>query len=177
MRAASKWSGMLIVGFAMSGCASQNYDFASVTNGPSRIKQLVADLEKVSGEGAADEELYEISLLPLVHSHLHVFAEADEQDTPAEFIEADIDSYLPLFGFVNGTVSQYDENRDLLTRHEFDSSVWGAFRNERELVVTRSGNRERTRHTILWLFSWWGDETWHPAAEVTLRDERDPGGR
>jgi len=159
----------------MTGCATQNYDFAAVPNGPSRITQLVDDLDRVTGGGeAADEELYDISIVPLVHSRLHVFAEADEKDAPAGFVEADIDSYLPLFGFVNGTVSQYAENRDLITRHHFDSSLWGAFRKERELVVTRSGNREKTRHTFLWLLSWWGEEKWHPAAEVALGNAVEP---
>lgn len=158
---------MLTASFAMTGCATQNYDFAGVPNGSSRITQLVDDLDRITGEGKeADEELYDISIVPLVHSSLHIFAEADEEDEPAGFIEADIDSYLPLFGFVNGTVSQYAENRDFLTRHHFDSSLWGAFRKERELVVTRSGNREKTRHTFLWLLSWWGEEKWHPASGV-----------
>jgi len=175
MRKTCIWTGMLILFLAMNGCASQNYDFAAVDNGASRITRLVDDLDRVRGvEEADDEELYDISIVPLLHSRLHVFAEADEEDAPAGFIEADIDSYLPLFGFVNGTVSQYGMDRRLITRHHFDSNLWGAFRKERELVVTRSGNREKTRHTFLWLLSWWGEEKWHPAADGALKNDAEP---
>ena len=162
-------AGILTAGFAMTGCATHNYDFSSVADGPARISMLIDDLDRAQGEErTAEEELYEISLVPLVHSHLHVFSEGDKEDSPAEYVEANIDSYLPLFGFVNGTVSQYDENQQLITRHDFDSSLWGAFGKHRELISTRSGIRERTRHRFLWLFRWWGEEKWHPADEVAL---------
>ncbi len=172
MRTISTWTGMLTVSFAMMGCATQNYDFAAVPNGSSRISQLVDDLNKITQEGeAADEELYDLSIVPLVHSRLHVFTESDEEEAPAGFVEADINSYLPLFGFMNGTVSQYNVDRDLLTRYHFDSSLWGAFRTESELIVTPSGTRKKTRHTFLWLFGWWGQENWHPTDEVALGNE------
>lgn len=169
------WTGMLTLSLAMNGCASHNYDFTSITIESSRITQLVDGLDMAIGEEEERaEELYDISIVPLVHSRLHVFAQADGEDAPAEFIEADIDSYLPFFGFVNGTVSQYDIDKQLITRHNFDSSLWGAFRKERELVVTRSGNREKTRHTFLWLLSWWGEEKWHPADDVALGNDVEP---
>lgn len=169
------WTGMLTLSLLMHGCASQNYDFGAVVNEPSRIARLVDDLENIEGDGdAKSEELYDIRIVPLVHSRLHVFSEADDEDAPAGFIEADIESYFPLFGFVNGTASQYDIDSQLITRHNFDSSLWGAFRKERELIVTRSGHREKTRHTFLWLLSWWGEEKWHPAAEVALGNEVEP---
>tara|TARA_R110002072_G_scaffold42064_19_gene118507 strand:- start:95358 stop:95897 length:540 start_codon:yes stop_codon:yes gene_type:complete len=168
-------AGTLIAGIAMTGCASHNYDFAAAANGPSRITQLVDELDRVNAdEEASEKELYEINLFPLVHSHLHVFAEGDDEDSPAEFIEADIDSYLPLFGFVNGTISQYDGDQQLITQHDFDSSLWGAFGKHRELITTPSGIRETTRHTFLWLFKWQGKNRWHAITDLALGDEAKP---
>ncbi len=167
MSTVCNWTASLIVGFVMTGCATHNYDFAAVPNGPSRITRLVDDLDRLKVDGdAGGEELYDVGFDPLLHSRLHVFAKVDEEDTPAAFIEADIETCLPLFGFVNGSVSQYDENQQLLTRHDFDSNLWGAFRNQTELIATRAGHRAKTRYTFLWLFGWWGEETWHPAAEA-----------
>ncbi|MEQ9460993.1 MAG: hypothetical protein RIG82_08585 [Phycisphaeraceae bacterium] len=165
----SKWTCLLATSMAISGCNSHNYDFVAAPNDPSRVSHLVNDLNQLrNAEPQADEELYDISLVPLVHSHLHVFSPVDEDDTPTAFVEADIAACLPLFAFVNGTVSRYDEKQQLLTRHDFNSNLWGAFRNERELVATRSGDRETTSHTFLWLFTWRGQEQWHPADQKTL---------
>tara|TARA_A100001391_G_scaffold200327_1_gene184668 strand:- start:958 stop:1497 length:540 start_codon:yes stop_codon:yes gene_type:complete len=168
-------AGTLIASTTMTGCASHNYDFAAAANSPARIAQLVDELDRVNAdEEATEKELYEINLFPLVHSHLHVFAEGDEDDSPAEFIEAEIDSYLPLFGFVDGTVNQYDGDQQLITQHNFDSSLWGAFGKRRELITTPSGIRETTRHTFLWLFKWWGKEQWHTTDGVAHGDEAKP---
>lgn len=166
-----KCAGTLIMGIMMTGCATHNYDFAAVTNGPSRITQLVDDLDRIAAEERIeDEELYDLSLVPFVHSQLHVFAEVNDEDTPAAFIEADIESSLPLFGFVNGKISRYDINQHILTQHDFDSNFWGAFRSHRAIVGTRAGNRETTRQTFLWLFNLSPRDMWHPAAEVAPGD-------
>ncbi|MEM8875622.1 MAG: hypothetical protein AAGD32_15355 [Planctomycetota bacterium] len=170
MTARFSWAGTLVASLAMTGCAAHNYDFAAAPRGPSRVPQMVGDLDRLAetaDEAAkAEDALYDVSLFPLVHSELHVFAEAADEDSPAEFVEAEIAACLPLFAFVNGTVSQYDEQQNLLTRDAFDSSFWGAFRQHRELVVTPAGHRERTRHTVLWLISWCGEETWQPTPEA-----------
>lgn len=163
MRASCPTLGILMASLAMTGCATHNYDFASAVEGPARIGQLVADYERMSADdGDADDALHEFSLIPLIHSHLHVFAESDEGDGPAGFVEAEIDTALPLFGFIDGTVSQYDESHQLIVQHEFDSSLWGLFQNYREVVATRAGTRETSRHTFLWIFSWSGKESWRP---------------
>lgn len=168
MHAAWKHAGTLASASVLAGCASNNYDFARVPGGPDRVSRLVGDLQSSDGD---DDALYEFSLVPLVHSHLHVFEEADEEDSPAEFVEADIETSLPLFGFVDGTVTQYGTDKRLLTRDEFDSSFWGAFGTHREFVATTAGVREKTRHTFLWLFKWSGEETWHPAQTLAVSDE------
>ncbi len=161
MRTELIWSGLITTSLAMTGCASQNYDFTSTSSERSRITQMVDELEQFVQCPTTDEkELYEIRIVPLMHSQLHVFAKSGEGDGPAEYLEAEIESYLPLFGFFNGKFTQYDERQQLIVRHEIESNLWGAFRDETEIVVTPSGNRERTRHTFLWLFSWWGDERW-----------------
>ena len=137
----------------------------------------MADLDRLEARGdASSGELYDLSIAPLLHSRLHVFARIDEEDTPAAFIEFDLRSSLPLFGFVNATVHRYDAEQHLLVRNELDSSGWGMFRREQERVATPAGHREKTRHTFLWLFSWWGKETWHLADDEAAAPpaRRDP---
>lgn len=152
----------------MTGCAAQNYHFKSTDHDRTRIGNMVDELDRHALDISTDEEeLYAIKIVPLVHSQLHVFSEVQEDDDPAKYIEVEIESCLPLFGFFNGKFTQYDENQRLIDRHVIESNFWGAFRNETELVATPSGDRERTRHTVLWLFSWWGDERW-PAHEQSL---------
>lgn len=170
-----KWVPLLFGGLLLTGCAAHNYDFAATPDGPDRITQLVQGLDRLKAEENTEEDaLYDVSFAPLIHNRLHVFAEAEDADSPAAYIESEFETCLPLFGFVNGTVSQYDINQRLLTRNDINSSLWGAFREERELVVTPVGTREKTRNTVLWLISWWDDEEWHPAAEVALDDNISP---
>ena len=156
------------VAAAMGGCASQNYDFALLEGDAQRVSRLVSDLESASSqEEASDDALYDLSVTPLVHSRLHVFAEADEEDEGAAYIEADLASFLPGFGFATGTVSRYDAEQRMLDRHVFDSGLWGAFRNHREITVSADGTRERTHHTFLWIFNWSGEEQFHPATSLS----------
>ncbi len=159
---------LLATGLVLTGCAAHNYDFAATPNEPDRITQLVEGLDLLRSQENAEEELYDVSFAPLVHNHLHVFAEVQEEGSPAAYIESEFQTCLPLFAFVNGTVTQYDADHRLLTRNDFDSNFWGAFREEREVVATPVGNRERTRHTVLWLISWWDDELWHPQDEIAM---------
>lgn len=156
------------MGVLLTGCASRNYDFSQATAASARIASMTDELDRLRQDPCADEEeLYDISLIPLVHSRLHVFAEQDEEDSEAKYIEADINSTLPLFAFANGTVSEYGEDEQLMQRNEFESNLWGAFREERTLTVTDEGRREKTRHTIFWIFSWWGNEVWTPVTNLS----------
>jgi len=159
------------VAVLVTGCASHNYDFASLPEGETRVSLLASDLERLRDSESTDDALYDFSVIPLVHSRLHTFSENDEAEGPAGFIEADVESSLPLFGFVDGEVSQYDENYQLIAHHDFDSALWGAFRNHREIVVTHGGTREQTRHTFLWFFNWSGKEQWHPVDHFQPRSE------
>lgn len=169
MRTLSKFVLLLFSGVLLTGCATHNYDFAGTTQGPERIKQLVAGLDRLkTQDNMEDDELYDVSFAPLVHNHLHVFAEVEEEGSPAAYIESEFQTCLPLFAFVNGTVSQYDGDQRLLTRNDFNSSLWGAFREERETIATPVGHRVRTRHTILWLISWWDDDQWHSEEALTM---------
>lgn len=170
MRTLSKLVLLLFTGILLTGCAAHNYDFANTPNGPERIIQLVEGLDRLNAQEKPEEqELYDVSFAPLIHNRLHVFAETEDEDSPVAYIESEFETCLPLFAFVSGTVSQYDESQRLLTRHEIDSSLWGAFREKREIVATPAGHREKTRHTILWLISWWDDEIWHPQDELAFR--------
>lgn len=155
------------MGVMLTGCASRNYDFSQATTASARVADMTDELERLKHIPHTDEEdLYDIRVFPLVHSELHVFAEQDEEDSDAKYIEADIESSLPLFAFANGTVSEYDDDAQLLRRNEFESNLWGAFREERKLTVTDEGRREKTRHTVFWIFSWWGDEIWTPITRI-----------
>lgn len=150
---------------ALTGCSARNYDFTSPTpSSPSvstnsglesqpRAAQLAADLDQLTGVHPDDESLYDLKLLPLLHSELHVFAENDDADSPAAFIEADLASCLPLFAFVNGQVREYDANHQLLTEYAFDSSLWGMFRTHHETIMTPAGPEETTKETYFWLFT------------------------
>ena len=160
------------VAAVMGGCAAHNYDFSSLGDDTKRVSHLIGGLESVSGDGeAGDDALYDVSLTPLVHSRLHVFAEADEDDEDASYIEADLASYLPVFGFATGTVSRYDSDQRLLDKHVFDSGFWGAFRNHREITMSDDGTRERTRHTFLWIFNWSSEEQFYPATAMSDRSD------
>lgn len=149
----------MTLGALLTGCASQNYDFSQATNASGRVASMSHELNRLQSDPTTDEDdLYDFSVIPLIHSRLHVFSEQDEEGSDAKFIEADLESTLPLFAFAHGRVSEYDEDEELLTRNEFKSTLWGAFREERKLTVTDEGWREKTKHTIFWIFSWWGDE-------------------
>jgi hypothetical protein len=159
-----KCLGVLLACTAITGCASSNYDFLALENGPSRIHQLADDLDSLGVKGDNDEkELHDFRAVPFVHTQMHVFAESDDTKDPAGYVEAEFDAALPLFGFVNGTVSHYTEELQPISRHELDSAFWGAFRKHREFVATMEGLRETVHHTALWIFSWKGKEVWHPA--------------
>lgn len=166
---------LLATGFILTGCATHNYDFATSPNDPDRVAQLVEGLDRLEARGdPEDAELYEVSFAPLLHNQVHVFARAEEEGSPAVYTEWEFQTCLPLFAFVNGTVRQYDEDQRLLTRNDYESSLWGALSKEREVVATPVGHRERTRHTVLWLISWWGDEVWHPVDEAASADNLNP---
>lgn len=163
-----------LVGGALFGCASQNYEFAGLPEGQTRIDCLVEDLEEMSLKSNEAEDLYDFSVFPLVHSRLHLFEVSDDESAPAGYVEADVESSFPLFGFVDGEVSHYDQQRRLITRHEFGSALWGAFSDHRETVATVAGMRQRTRHTFLWIFSWDGEELWTPNDEVVVSSTSEP---
>lgn len=141
-----------------TGCASSNYDFTAAPSSPAptstaRADTLTAELNALTETQPDDDALYDLSVIPLLHSELHVFAEAEEDDAPAAYVEADLASCLPLFAFANGTVRQYDAEHRLLTENVFDSSFWGAFRNHHETVITQAGPLETHKRTVLWLFT------------------------
>ena len=168
-----KWVGLLAAGAMLTGCASQNYDFSQATTASTRIASMTDELDRLRHDPCEDEEeLYHISVFPLVHSELHVFAEQDQDDSKAKYIEANIESCLPLFAFANGTVSEYDENENLLRCNEFESNLWGAFRQERTLTYSENGKHERTKHTACWIFRWWSEEECPPLSEnyATLKN-------
>lgn len=139
----------------LGGCSTSNYAFDAVseTSGPLRAKRLIDDLSQEQKEGE-DQELYDFEMFPLVYTHLKVFAESDDKGISEGFVEADIDSYLPLFGIVDAAVTRYDSERRVSEHHEFHSYLWGIFQSHRELVDTRIGMRETRVRRFLWLLPW-----------------------
>lgn len=137
------------------GCATSNHDFETLSRAGAerRAAQLsdVLDRKQALGE---DKELYDVSVIPFARTRLNVFAASDDEDVPDGFVEADIDAYLPLFGFVDVTVRRYDTDRRMYESHEYDSYLWGLFQTYREQVDTEYGLRERQHRRLLWLFGW-----------------------
>lgn len=163
----------MTLGVLLTGCASQNYDFSRATGTSSRVASMSDELNRLKNDSTTDEDdLYDFSVIPLIHSRLHVFSEQDEEGSDAKFIEADLESTLPLFAFAHGQVSEYDEDEQLLTRNDFKSNLWGAFREERKLTVTNEGWREKTKHTIFWIISWWGQEYTLPFFQMSEVNQR-----
>lgn len=79
----------------LTGCATHNYAFAKLAGEPagSRISTLVDDLSQ-SRSDRDDESLYDLTFIPL---DLQVFSDEDGDGDPDGHIEADFESYLPVF--------------------------------------------------------------------------------
>ena len=77
---------------------------------PARASHLADDLA-LEKKASKDQDLYDVGMIPFARTRLSVFAESDEEGIPDGFVETDIHAYLPLFGFVDGTVSRYDVHR------------------------------------------------------------------
>ncbi len=149
---ASLAAGLILVA---AGCATSNYDFDALTkesehSRAGRLEEAMV-LEKERGESG---DLYDMKVAPLVHTHLNAFVRTEEEGIPKGFVEADIDAYLPLFGFVDATVNRYDNDHKMYESHEFDSYLWGLFQTHREQIATSVGLREKRTRRFLWLFSW-----------------------
>jgi len=145
-------AGML---FIAAGCSANNFNFNELSelSAHSRTERLGEALA-LGQTGGETRDLYDMKMTPLLHTHLNVFARADEEGIPAGFVEADIDACLPFFGFVDATVNRYDHHHQMYEGHEFDSYFWGLFQKHRERIVTPTGMREKRTKRFLWLFSW-----------------------
>ena len=152
---ASRMAELVLTAAICAGCAASNYDFEvlSELGGDSRGARLSEDLVLEGGDGNS-RGLYDMDVIPLAHTHLNVFSEADEEGIPDGFVEADIDAYLPLFGFVDATIKRYDSDRQLYEHHEFNSYLWGLFQRHREQLDTKVGLREKEMRRFLWIFGW-----------------------
>ncbi len=146
---------LILVTATCFGCATSNYDFDVLTDlkGHARGARLTDDLLHEQ-EGEKHEELYDVSVIPLARTQLNVFAESDDEGFPDGFVEADIDAYLPLFGFVDATINRYDSDRRMYERHDFNSYLWGLFQTHKEQIDTNAGLREKRMRRFLWIFDW-----------------------
>lgn len=155
--------GPTLIAAALASCASSNYDFGvhSDVGLHSRASDLAEDLA-LERQVGSEEELYDVSVVPLAHSHLSVFAEVTDPDEPPGYVEADIDAYLPLFGIVDATVSRYSPDHRVYEHHEYDSYFWGLFQTHRELIDTQVGLREKRSKRLLWLLSWHSEPEYTP---------------
>ncbi|MEO0480937.1 MAG: hypothetical protein AAF196_15805 [Planctomycetota bacterium] len=145
-------------------CAAHNFDFDEVDDsaGAARAGRLVEDLRedaRRADDEAEDASLYDLYYFPLVHLDIHTFSATDESDAglPDGFTETDIESYLPLFGFVDATIDRYDEEQKLYEHHEYGSYLWGLVQTHDEEVDTQRGLRTTSNLRILWLFDWESD--------------------
>ncbi|MFT4646817.1 MAG: hypothetical protein ACI9X4_000020 [Glaciecola sp.] len=138
-----------------TGCAASNYNFDELSeeSGLSRA-ELLGEAFAQEAESGESGNLYEMKMIPLLHTHLNVFAQTDEEGIPKGFVEADFDAYFPFFGFIDATVNRYDTDHKLYEGHKFDSYLWGLFQTHREQITTPVGVREKRSRRLLWLFSW-----------------------
>lgn len=148
-------AGTLLLAATYSGCATSNYDFDALADvsGQSRVARMSEDW-LLKNNGKEDKGLYDIHVIPLAHTRLSVFAEADDEGIPEGFVEADIDAYLPLFGFLDVMIRRYDSDRRMYEQQEYSSYCWGLFQTHRELIDTAVGMREEKRRRFLWFFGW-----------------------
>lgn len=146
---------LLLLAVTSGGCATRNYDFDAMSgvDGSARAIRLTKDLALEIAEGD-HEELYDVKMIPLAHTHLNVFSESTDQGIEEGYVEADIDAYLPLFSIINAKITRYDGDRRLAEHHEFHSFLWGLYSSHLERVDTRLGMRETKERRFLWFFGW-----------------------
>lgn len=122
---------------------------------------MIEDLEAHHAQAATKErELYDFQFVPLIHTRIRVFAEVDDEEAPRGHILTDIDSFLPLFGFVNAHIERYGQDRNAFESHEIRSRLWGLCTRHTERVATTQGLREKTHRSFLWFFRWTSSPTY-----------------
>ncbi|MGB0952980.1 MAG: hypothetical protein ACPG31_07130 [Planctomycetota bacterium] len=131
---------LLVLVATTGGCAMHNYDFDALSDldGSTRGARFKQDLEGAMGEGD-HEELFDIKVFPLAHTHLSVFTEERDHGIEEGYLEAKIDAYLPLFGIVDASFTRYDDDGQISEHHEHYSFLWGLFSSHLERVDTRLG--------------------------------------
>ncbi len=146
---------LLMLVTIFGSCAAQNYNFDGIAaiSGSPRVDRLVHDLGHQQGE-KHPQDLFDLSMIPLAHTHLQVFSESSDEGISGSFVEANVDAYLPLFGVIQAKVTRYDSFRNLSEHHEYNSYLWGLFQSHREKVDTRLGMRESKERRFLWFFGW-----------------------
>jgi len=154
-RRSSRAAGFALVAALLAGCATSNYDFDALSEAGARprVAQLSDDLAEETA-GGEDRALYDVSMIPLVRTHLNVFAEDEGAEASPGFVAAKVDAFLPLFGFVDATVDRYDDARRRYEHHEYSSYLWGLVQTHREQVDSAVGPLETITRRFLWIFSW-----------------------
>ncbi|MEL6431638.1 MAG: hypothetical protein AAFP22_07980 [Planctomycetota bacterium] len=139
-----------------AGCAFSNFDFAEISSlrGDARGARLAESLASEQEEKSDEEALYDVAMVPLARTRISVYSESDDNRVPEGHVEFDATAYLPFFGFVDATMTRYDERDECYERHEYDSYLWGLFSVHREEIDTQVGVRKQTKRTFLWLFDW-----------------------
>ena len=157
-----------------SGCATSNYDFDALSElgDQPRVARL-SEAWLLESDGESAEGLYDVDVIPLAHTSLNVFAKADDEGIPEGFVEADIDAYLPFFGFLDLSIKRYDSAHRMYEQQEYNSYLWGLFQTQRELIDTSVGTREVKRRRFLWFFGWksspkYTDATSRPLKKAAL---------
>ena len=148
-------AGVFLLAVTHSGCATNNYEFDALSGlgHQSRVSRLSKDW-LLGSNGESGTGLYDLDVIPLAHTSLRVFDEADDEGIPEGFVEADIDAYLPFFGFLDLSIKRYDSTLKMYEQQEYNSYFWGLFQSHRELIDTAVGIREVKRRRFLWFFGW-----------------------
>lgn len=150
-----KVAGIFLLAVTHSGCATSNYDFDALSElgDQSQVSRLSEDW-LLESNGRSGKALYDVDVIPLAHTSLNVFAKAEDEGIPEGFVEADIDAYLPFFGFLDLSIKRYDSTLKMYEQQEYNSYFWGLFQTHRESIDTAVGIREVKRRRFLWFFGW-----------------------
>lgn len=157
MQHTTQFIAIAAVAAMLSGCVVDNYNFAKV-----RTEDLGARTERLARELVqqhdkdGDDSLYDVTYIPLAHLDLHTFSAEDDSNYPGGYVEADVESYLPLASFLDMKITRYDQDHKPYEEHEYKSYFWGLFAKHKERIATTRGLRKRSSYRLLWFIPWGG---------------------
>lgn len=145
----------------LSSCVTSNFDFTGLDAGPSaaRSSALMAGLE------AEDDDLVDLTYVPLLHMDYQGFAAETDESYPDGFVEVELEANLPLFALFDSSLTRYDEAGEVYEQHDHKAFLWGLYSSRREQIATEKGVRTRTTGRLLWILRLGGSPVYTDAIE------------